>query len=398
MSNPYFVKQIALTLEAIQAEGQYADRRIEQVLREHPEWSQAERGDYVTTCYELLSQRRRLEVAVSGQDAERVSPWLLWGAARLLNGQTLPDWPQLEGLELAMLEANLQGAARAVTLSYPDWLDAEAAQQLGAQWETVADALNQRPRTFLRTNTLKCDRATLLRHLESAGIDAGAASEPDTAVEVASSAELFKSKAFQDGEFEMQDWGSQQIAPMLNLKRGMRVVDACCGAGGKSLQIAALMENKGYLLAMDIHEQKLQTLKKRAKRAGVQMIETRVIKNSKTVKRLKDKFDRVLLDVPCSGTGVFKRNPDAKWHLSEDDVDNLIRLQAEILQRYSQMCKPGGQLVYATCSILPAENQQQIAAFLENNPHFRLDEERVLLPGINSDGDGFYAARLERIA
>lgn len=192
----------------------------------------------------------------------------------------------------------------------------------------------------------------------------------------------------------MQDAGSQQIVPFLEIQPGHKVVDACAGAGGKSLHIAALMENKGRLLSMDIHEHKLETLKQRAKRAGVHVAETRVIQNNKTIKRQKEKFDRVLLDVPCSGLGVLKRNPDAKWHLNSQNLDTLIALQTDILARYSQMCKVGGKLVYATCSILPSENEQQVERFLANNPNWQLEDSLRLLPGVNSEFDGFYAARL----
>ncbi len=133
----------------------------------------------------------------------------------------------------------------------------------------------------------------------------------------------------------------------------MRVIDACAGAGGKTLHLAAMMQGKGRLLAMDVEEWKLENLKQRARRAGAHNVETRVITSSKTVKRLKESSDRVLLDVPCSGLGVLKRNPDAKWRDTAERLPVLVALQEEILQRYSQMVKVGGLLVYATCSILP---------------------------------------------
>ncbi|CCQ12831.1 tRNA and rRNA cytosine-C5-methylase [Pseudoalteromonas luteoviolacea B = ATCC 29581] len=390
MSDPYLVEQILTTLESVESQDNYADKVIEMTLKNHPEWNGSERGEYVTSCYGMLSLKRKLLAATGGDS----NGWALWAAFLVLNNKVLPDWPELDDISEAQLLDNLQSASQAELLSYPDFINDIAQQDLGEQWPIVAKAMNSRPATYLRCNTLKGTATELQNKLETERTQTQYL-EGD-ALKVDSGANIFKTKAFHDGWFEMQDIGSQQIAPLLDVKSGMRVADACCGAGGKSLHLAALMNNKGYVLALDIHEHKLTTLKKRAKRAGVHMIETRLIKNNKTIKRLKDKFDRVLLDVPCSGTGVFKRNPDAKWHLDEDGLNALGQLQREILQRYTQMCKPGGKVVYATCSILNQENRAQVDTFLANNPEFSLTEERQLLPGINTEGDGFYAAVLTR--
>jgi len=219
----------------------------------------------------------------------------------------------------------------------------------------------------------------------------------DSALQVTSDAALFRTKAFADGWFEQQDAGSQQVAAALEVSPGMRVIDACAGAGGKTLHLAAMMEGKGRLLAMDVEEWKLENLKQRARRAGAHNVETRVITSSKTVKRLKESADRVLLDVPCSGLGVLKRNPDAKWRDTAERLPVLVALQAEILQRYSQMVKVGGLLVYATCSILPEENRQQVDKFLAANENYRLRDDHTVSPAATGF-DGFYMARIERIA
>lgn len=387
LSNRYFIEQILTTLQTVESESLYADKLIETCLRNHTEWSEKERGEYVTSVYDMLSLKRMLCAAVNNS-----SLWQQYAAYLLLTERSVPKLPEVEGVTLELIKQNLANASEAQRLSYPDWLHAIATQELGEQWPLIAEAMNQRASTFIRCNTLKTDVKTLQAALLTQGIESEWLGEQT--LKLNSVANLFKSTAFQQGWFEMQDVGSQQIAPLLEVGPSMRVVDACSGAGGKSLHLAALMQNKGYVLAMDIHEQKLTTLKKRAKRAGAHMIETRVITSTKTVKRLQEKFDRVLLDVPCSGTGVFKRNPDAKWHLTEQNLQELVQLQSEILNRYSKMCKPGAILVYATCSILPRENQQQIAQFLSQNSQFELVSEHTLLPGINSDGDGFYAAKL----
>jgi 16S rRNA (cytosine967-C5)-methyltransferase len=176
----------------------------------------------------------------------------------------------------------------------------------------------------------------------------------------------------------------------------MRVVDACAGAGGKSLHLAALMRNQGTIISLDTEAWKLDELRRRAKRNGVQIIQTRPIESSKTIKRLHGTADRLLLDVPCSGLGTLRRNPDAKWKLTPEFLDNVRATQADILRSYSKILRPGGQLVYATCSILPSENEKQVERFLSENPNFRLLEERKLTPAEHGF-DGFYMARIEMV-
>lgn len=177
----------------------------------------------------------------------------------------------------------------------------------------------------------------------------------------------------------------------------MRVVDACAGAGGKTLHLASLMENKGQLIAMDLYESKLKQLKIRAKRNSAFNIEYRIIDSTKVIKKLQEKADRVLIDAPCSGLGVLKRNPDAKWKLQPEFIDNIRKVQAEVLESYSRMVKPGGKLVYATCSILPSENQEQIGRFLATDAgkQFELIQDQSILAS-ESGFDGFYMALLHR--
>ncbi len=170
------------------------------------------------------------------------------------------------------------------------------------------------------------------------------------------------------------------------------VVDACAGAGGKSLHLAAIMKNKGKIISMDVENFKLEELKRRAKRAGAFNIETRLIEDNKAIKRLEGKADKVLLDVPCSGLGVIKRNPDAKWKLSEETINRTKILQQKLLADYSVMLKPKGSLFYSTCSILPSENRQQVDLFLSSNHDFKFVKDKTILP---SEGcDGFYMCEL----
>ncbi len=170
------------------------------------------------------------------------------------------------------------------------------------------------------------------------------------------------------------------------------MIDACAGAGGKSLHLAALMNNKGRIISMDVEAWKLDELKKRAKRSGAFNIETRFIENKSILTAFEAKADKLLLDVPCSGSGVLKRNPDAKWKLNPESLERTKTLQKQILHDYSALLKPGGELVYSTCSIFPSENQNQVSSFIQEHPEFELQEEKTLWP---SEGyDGFYMARL----
>ncbi|MDK1288341.1 RsmB/NOP family class I SAM-dependent RNA methyltransferase [Pseudoalteromonas umbrosa] len=380
---------------------QYADKVVQQHLQANLAWTVEQRAYFVTTLYDLIRYsrklcwglgRRDLVDSVTGLNSD--DAWHMWGAYTLLSGQTLPEIPEVSALNIANIENELASAPEDVLLSMPAWLDERARKELSTEWHKIANALNKPAEHFIRVNSLKSDVVSVQESLRKEQIATVPVDGLPNTLKVEQMGYLFRTDAFQKGHFEMQDAGSQQIASLLDIKPGMKVVDACAGAGGKSLHIAALLENKGRLLSLDIHQYKLDTLKKRAKRAGSHVIETRLIQNSKTIKRQKEKFDRVLLDVPCSGTGILRRNPDAKWHLNEQNIDDLIVLQKDILQRYSQMCCVGGKLVYATCSILPSENGQQVQAFLANNPNWTLEDELSLVPGVNSEYDGFYGAVL----
>ncbi len=248
---------------------------------------------------------------------------------------------------------------------------------------------------FIRGNLHLTSVADLQTQLKQEGFHTQAHAYIPFGLEVAEKANLFKTKAFQQGLFEVQDGGSQQIAPFLEAAQSGFVIDACAGGGGKSLHLSNLMQNKGRILAMDIHNWKLDELKKRARRNQCHNIETRWIEGTKTIKRLKDKADRLLLDVPCSGSGVFRRNPDAKYKWSDQAFDEIHQLQKSILQNYSSMVKPGGVLVYSTCSVMASENQEQVQAFLQQNTEWTLDNERHIEVGENNF-DGYYMARLCR--
>jgi 16S rRNA (cytosine967-C5)-methyltransferase len=248
----------------------------------------------------------------------------------------------------------------------------------------------------LRTNRLKTDREALKKVLAAENIETSAVGEGDSLV-LNRRQNVFQSKVFKDGWFEVQDFSSQLVAPLLAPAPGMRVVDACAGSGGKTLHLAAIMKNKGSIIALDTYAWKLDALRQRARRAGATNIEARTIESSKTIKRLHGSADRLLLDVPCSGLGVLRRNPDSKWKLTLEQIDQLRATQKELLRAYSPIVKPGGRMVYATCSILPSENEQQVTEFLnsEAGRDFKMLEEKRILPQ-DAGFDGFYMALMER--
>ena len=269
-------------------------------------------------------------------------------------------------------------------------------KSLGSRWLDEVRAMNSQAPTVLRVNSLKTDRKTLQKALKERQIKTKVLSKQQDALELEEKTNIFRTDDFQNGWFEVQDAGSQLIAPYLRVQPGMRVVDACAGAGGKTLHLAALMENKGQIIAMDLYEWKLKELKRRAKRNNVQNVQTKVIE-AKTIKRMENSADRLLIDAPCSGMGVLKRNPDAKWKLRPEFIDEITAIQEKILADYSKIIKVGGLMVYATCSILPQENEQQVEKFLANHPNYKLISDKMHYPS-ETNYDGFYMALIERIS
>lgn len=285
---------------------------------------------------------------------------------------------------------------RAVKESIPDWLDELGFKELGDKWDLEIHSLNQKAPIVLRTNLLKTNVQELSNSLKREGYKIKKIPNSD-ALLLTESANIFKSDAFKLGMFEQQDFSSQQVVPFLKVEPGMRVIDACAGNGGKTLHLASLMNNQGKIIALDTAPWKLEELKRRARKAGATNVETKAIESSKTIKRLQESADRLLIDAPCSGLGVLKRNPDAKWRLSLENIEELKKTQRQILEKYYTILKVGGYMVYATCSILPSENQGQVKWFLEQmNGRFELEEEKTLLPS-QTGFDGFYMARMKRV-
>lgn len=388
-------------LNAIFNEGEYADKVVARSLKKDKRWGSSDRKFVAETIYEIVRWKRLYsEIAEVKEPFDRDNLWRIFAVWAVLRGYPIPDWRQLDGTPERKIKGRFDELSKIRTFkeSIPDWMDEIGVKELGEKvWSKEITAQNQPAKVILRVNTLKTTKEKLKAILMDLNIETEYLNDQPDALVLKERANVFLTDAFKQGFFEVQDANSQLVAAFLDVKPGMRVVDTCAGAGGKTLHIASLMENKGQLIAMDLYESKLKQLKLRAKRNSAFNIEYRIIDSTKVIKKLHEKADRVLIDAPCSGLGVLKRNPDAKWKLQPEFIDNIRKVQAEVLENYSKIVKPGGKLVYATCSILPSENQEQVQRFLttEIGKQFQFVEDRKILAS-ESGFDGFYMALLER--
>jgi len=374
----------------------YADKVLERLLKAHKKWGSADRQVVSEIFYDIVRWKKRLEYYM-GEGTKPSNIYNLILAYLLWKKVKYKKFDEFDGIKTGGILSKLDKKTfptKAIEHSVPDWMAGLFEKELGVKWEKEMSALNEQAPVILRANSLKISAENLVEILKEEGVNSFLLRGYPDAVQLEEKKNVFLTSAFKEGFFEVQDASSQKIAELLDVKEGMRVVDACAGAGGKTLHIAALMKNKGQIIALDIYEWKLAELKRRAKRAGAFNIETRFIEDNKVIKRLHNTADRLLIDAPCSGLGVLKRNPDSKWKIDEDFINRIKTEQENILQNYSKILKKGGKMVYATCSILPCENGEQVRKFLAENTEFALVEEENIMP---SDGyDGFYMALIER--
>ncbi|WP_420400095.1 RsmB/NOP family class I SAM-dependent RNA methyltransferase [Flagellimonas sp.] len=388
-------------LNIIFNENEYADKVIEKVLRYDKRWGSRDRGFIAETTYDIVRWKRLYtEISEVHEPYSREHLFRLFAVWCVLRGIRIPDWKQLEGTPERRIKGRFDELSkiRKIKESVPDWMDELGEKSLGNElWTKEIAALNKQAEVILRTNTLKIKKEQLQIALEQHEIETEPIKGYPDALKLKERKNVFTTESFKDGLFEVQDASSQLVAPFLEVKPGQRVVDACAGAGGKTLHLAAQMQNKGQLIALDIYESKLKKLKIRARRNGVHNVETRVIDSTKVIKKLRNSADRLLLDAPCSGLGVIRRNPDSKWKLEPEFIDRIMGVQQDILQNYSKMLKKGGQMVYATCSILPQENTEQVQKFLdsESGQEFTLVKEQNIYASEHGY-DGFYMALLKK--
>jgi 16S rRNA (cytosine967-C5)-methyltransferase len=394
-----------------------ADAVVSRYFRENRQLGHADRAFVAETVFAVLRRGRSLEARCAGQLSDRHLLLVALAITRGWNKRELE--PVLKNSEeewlaaaKAMPEADFSPAVRC---DLPDWLYQSLESQFGAE-ETLklAHALNLPAPLDLRVNTLKTDREAVLARFAADGIGAEAGSLSPIAVRLREKPALAQHPLFLEGAIEVQDEGSQLLGYLLEPRRGELVIDLCAGAGGKTLLLGALMKNTGRLYAYDVSDKRLANLKPRLARSGLSNVHPARIEHERDqkLKRLAGKADRVLVDAPCSGLGTLRRNPDLKWRQSEASVAELSVKQAAILDAAAKLVRPGGRLVYATCSLLAAENDAIIESFLARHPEFKLTPASAVLAkhGIALDGDvlrllphqqhtdGFFAAALDKQA
>ena len=378
----------------------------------------------------VLRARRRLGWWLARAGAHP-SARLLVGSSLLLDGWTMAGVeqsysggqfapPPLGAAEKAVLRP-LEGRTPAhpdmpepVLLEIPDWVLDPLQERFGAEMAIEMAAMGEPAPLDLRVNLLKSTRDEARAALLAEGIEAEPTPYSPWGLRVAHRRAVTSGAAFQTGAVEIQDEGSQLVSHLVGAEPGMRVADWCAGAGGKTLALAATMGNRGQIVACDVSAKRLEGAVRRLRRAGVHNVERHLTaKGDKWVKRRAQTFDRVLVDAPCTGTGTWRRNPDGRLRLTETDYAELIPKQAQILDAAQRLVRPGGRLIYSTCSLLRGENEAQVDGFLARHPAFRVvpvsqawtlaapvpcnDPYLVLTPHRHGT-DGFFAAVLERAA
>ncbi|HLP52567.1 MAG TPA: class I SAM-dependent methyltransferase [Chitinophagales bacterium] len=388
-------------LKDILLDKKQADVTVSNLLQSNKSWGVRDRNFIADNIYSIVRYKRLYEFCMGDELFGEVSLWKLFGTKLILDGADLPDWEHINELNRDETLKRFEEAKtiRKIRESIPDWFDQLGVKEMGAEvWEKEIAALNTQAQFSIRINTLKTSPHILKRLFTDEGIEFAEVAEAPDALLIKGKRNFRNHTAYKSGLFEIQDISSQLVAPFAEPGTGMNVIDGCAGAGGKSLHLSALMQNTGEILSVDIHQNKLDELERRANRDGCKNIKTmHADKLTGHYRGLLQSFaDRILVDVPCSGTGVLRRKPDAKWSLTPKFLGELKEAQAQILSEYAPMLKTGGLLVYSTCSILPSENELQVKAFLERHSNFELIEDKRISPA-DTGFDGFYMAKMRKV-
>ena len=397
MRPPAQIQAAIELLEQIETERRPADRMLSAYYRAHRYIGSKDKATISEIVYDVLRHKGRLmwfAAEVNMPNSPRA--WVI--VLQLINKHDVDELFTGENYAPEVLseeEANAQvqisrliqtnaidDAPDAARYDVPDWLLPQLKESLGDGFAAEMQALQDRADLCVRANSLKTDRENLQRLLQDKDISNSATKFSPWGIIIGQKIAFNQLDLFKEGLFEVQDQGSQLIALASNVKAGDKVVDFCAGAGGKSLAMAAQMDNKGVIHACDVHTKRLENLGRRKKRAGVHNIQTHVLSSErdKWVKRQAGKMDVVLVDAPCTGTGTWRRSPDARWNLGPENLESLTALQANILTSAARLVKPGGRLIYATCSLLQSENEQQVQQFLKSVDDF----EPAVLPEVQS--------------
>ncbi len=404
-----------------------ADSLIGSYFKERRYIGSKDRGMIAGLVYGVLRQGAALEWRLE-QAGLAVDPrTLVLGALVLMEARPLADlreWlngerhcaaplSEPERRALATLEGQplvTDAMPEAARYNFPDWMGPSLKAALGDAFVPALEAMAQEAPVDLRVNTLRTTREALLQQLREAGYEPEPLSFVPHGIRLHKRGAVFTLPAFRDGAFEMQDAGSQLAASLVQAKPGDKVVDFCAGAGGKTLALAAAMQNRGRILAWDVNAKRLAQMPKRLARAGVHNVQIRVLasENDAFVKRHKATADWVLIDAPCTGSGTWRRSPDLKWRTAPKDLQELTVVQASILSSAARLVKPGGHLVYVTCSMFDEENRQQAEAFLAAHKDFAIAPLPLLAQSVTGEAeylrlwphrhetDGFFAAVFQR--
>ncbi len=417
-------------MDAVDRDPRPADSVVSGWLRSRRRMDDRDRGAVLALLDQTLRHRARLgwwlnRQGVADTPRGRLLAWLVLGEGRtpdkvdrLFGGVSSGPQP-LTARETALLKA-LKGHTpdhpdmpEEIRLECPDWAADPLRRRFGEAFDAEMAAMLTPAPLDLRVNTIKSTRAAVLRDMADRGLPAAPSRIAPNGIRLSERLSLTRLPGLKEGAVEVQDEGSQLVALLVDAQPGDRVVDFCAGAGGKALAIAAQMNNKGHLVACDVSEGRLKRCAERLRKAGLHNVQTRLLESEtdRWVKRHKGGYDRVLVDAPCSGTGTWRRNPDARWRPEEDQgLGALVSLQARILASAARLVRPGGRLVYATCSLLPEENEAQVATFLAAHPEFGVIPVRqagvlevpsahadyLSLTPARHDTDGFFAAVLQR--
>jgi len=378
----------------------HAEHVIEKMLKSNRKWGSRDRSFIAQNTFEIIRNIRLIAacIEITPEELNKESAFQIFGTWQIIKKIELPKWDEFAQLDYAEILSKYEELIkyRRYRFSIPDWMDEMGINEMGTAWEKEIEAMHNPAKLVLRTNILKIKHKALTDLFRNKNIEFELSEAYPDAIILNDRKNLRTTEEYKSGLFEFQDASSQLVSAFLEVSPGMTVIDACAGAGGKSLHLAALMQNKGTIISLDTGSSKLEELKRRATKSGAKIISTKTISNDKIISDLHNTADRLLLDVPCSALGVLSRKPDNKWKLKPEFIESIKLVQKQILEQYSKMLKINGKMVYATCSILPSENKMQIKRFLVSHNNFILEEEKQILPS-ESGFDGFFMARMQRI-
>jgi 16S rRNA (cytosine967-C5)-methyltransferase len=415
--NQNLLRLASMALADVLDGGGPADVKLGQFFRQNRELGIRDRAFVAESVYGVLRRKSFLVYLADGEDPRK----LLLAYLLRVQGVSLRELD--EALNKQQKERAQQIKAKAtedispaMQADLPEWLWQELATQYGeTEALAIARSMHAQAPLDLRVNLVKATREDVIGCFAADGTEVELTPYSPHGLRMAQKMTISRHPLFADGKIEVQDEGSQLLAQLVAPRRGEMIADFCAGAGGKSLAMGALMRNSGRLYAFDVSEKRLQNLGQRLKRSGLSNLHSQLIasENDPKLKRLNGKFDRVLVDAPCSGLGTLRRNPDLKWRQTPQDITELTAKQAAILARAAKLVKGGGRLVYATCSLLQAENEAIAKAFLAAHPDYQLrDASEILaqqqiqlatgpylklLPHLHQT-DGFFAAVFEKAA